>query len=330
MTTTIEQNKNQNILHIGKKLRRRLSEWMTRSEDQVIEAFSSLKDAKLEGKGDQRFVFIPGTRDDRILLVAHADTVFDEPAKLKYSHGVFSSAKENIGIGADDRAGCAMLWELRNSGHSLLLTNGEESGCIGARFLNNNEEWDKIINAHRFAIEMDRMNDSDMAFYHVGSNKFKDWCEDQFKGYKRVHGSHTDICILCNPMCGMNISVGYYNQHWANEHLKEQEWMRTLEMMYKVLKQKNLPRFEQDPKPVWTPSTTTYIPPTRHTREYNSFDDYAVATLNRTVQQHQLKPSISHMSDDIIVCIHDNCHMIMDITEYRRNHKRCTKCNKEF
>ena len=55
-----------------------------------------------------------------------SDVVFED--------GVYSSGDDLCGIGADDRAGCAMLWLLRDSGHSLLILDGEEHGQVGAAF----------------------------------------------------------------------------------------------------------------------------------------------------------------------------------------------------
>ena len=75
------------------------------------------------GEGDTRFLYIPGTRPDRVLLLAHADTVWDAkpgyPAPVRYVDGVYSSQNPELGIGGDDRAGCAILgnfalWAIRS------------------------------------------------------------------------------------------------------------------------------------------------------------------------------------------------------------------------
>jgi hypothetical protein len=59
---------------------------------------------------------------------------------LLLSNGVFQSANRIRGIGADDRAGCAILWLLKDLGHSLLITDGEEKGGIGSKWLMNDTE----------------------------------------------------------------------------------------------------------------------------------------------------------------------------------------------
>ena len=108
----------------------------------VMKLFESLPGAIAHYDGGKRnFVYVPGTRKDRVLLVAHADTVWHkeygnpQDAKVTYENGVYASTDPNCGIGADDRAGCAMLWALRDCGHSLLVVDGEEKGKHGAKYL---------------------------------------------------------------------------------------------------------------------------------------------------------------------------------------------------
>src|SRR5436309_8786954 len=114
----------------------RLKQWLEIDVQEVFTRFMPLArgGGMARGEGDTRFLYIPGTRPDRVLLLAHADTVWDAkpgyPAPVQYADGVYSSQNPDLGIGGDDRAGCAILWELRALGHSLLLTSGEEKGCI--------------------------------------------------------------------------------------------------------------------------------------------------------------------------------------------------------
>ena len=108
------------------------------SPEKVFDEFKKLDNALYfpEINGDDDFVYIPGYRDDRVVLVAHADTVFYKMGKHRIilENGIYKSAEQNeeIGIGADDRAGVAILYLLKDSGHSLLVLNGEEIGSIGA------------------------------------------------------------------------------------------------------------------------------------------------------------------------------------------------------
>ena len=109
--------------------------------DEIFQMFSAMPGAiaKQGKKPLERYVYVPGTRAKRVLLVAHADTVWDRSygkaseTTVVFQDGVFSGTNPACGIGADDRAGCAMLWALRDSGHSLLLVDGEEHGKHGAQ-----------------------------------------------------------------------------------------------------------------------------------------------------------------------------------------------------
>ncbi len=99
-------------------------------------------------------VYVPGWRDDRALLVAHTDTVFSKPIKVQWSAHVAHSKRKSVGIGADDRAGCAALWLLRQSGHSLLLCPSEESGCLGSSYIA--KHYDEKLSGHTHALQFDR------------------------------------------------------------------------------------------------------------------------------------------------------------------------------
>jgi hypothetical protein len=127
-----------------------------------------------------------------------------------------------------------MAWELRESGHSILLTSGEELGCIGSVALASCKEIDDINATHSFMVELDRRGHSDIVFYDVGSKQFIEFCEKS-TGYVEAQGTHTDICELCTTVCGVNFSVGYMNEHQPSEILRLDWWRRTLETVGKLL-----------------------------------------------------------------------------------------------
>ena len=112
------------------------------SADQVLQEFATLENAQFfpEINCSDSFVYIPGSRKDRVLLVAHADTFFHDfhgPHEIILDGDIYRSMEDSVGIGADDRAGCAILYLLKDSGHSLLITNGEEIGCKAAHSIKN-------------------------------------------------------------------------------------------------------------------------------------------------------------------------------------------------
>ncbi|MBR4664053.1 MAG: hypothetical protein IKO93_09280, partial [Lentisphaeria bacterium] len=85
--------------------------------DAVFERFAALpgavRDTCAPGEG---FVYLPGSRENAVLLVAHADTVGRETLEVDLEEDE-KTIRNRYGIlGADDRAGCAMLWLLRDMG----------------------------------------------------------------------------------------------------------------------------------------------------------------------------------------------------------------------
>lgn len=89
------------------------------SSEEIFKLFSREKGIDVHREGDKRgFAYFRGNRKDRVLLVAHADTVWDKkymPDKdyrqpVRLTNGFYEGENPECGIGADDRAGCAMLY----------------------------------------------------------------------------------------------------------------------------------------------------------------------------------------------------------------------------
>lgn len=303
-----------------------LMEWMSMPTQEVLNKFANLPCASKVGQALQQFVYIPGSRKNKVLLVAHSDTVFDrrkKKIKPKYRDGTYSSTVKQIGIGADDRAGIAILWKLRKSGHSLLIPNGEECGCVGTRFLMQSKNWAKEINSHQFAIEFDRRGSSDLVFYQVGSPDFLKWLEPHYPGYHKAFGSFTDICELCRDMCGLNISVGYYDQHFAVETLVKAEWQRTLDLTRKMLTCKKIPKFEiksfyNYPKSYDRPNNLSW-PDSAYSRSVSLFEKQGMPASS----------SISGMFQKtigaLLVC--PECGLMQEKIEIENNAGECVKCH---
>lgn len=242
--------------------------------DEIFKLFSSLPGSRVFGSGRKQVLYAEGSRSiksGRCLLVAHADTVWDEswpvsrhdqnsldrefPCLIE-TDGIIRSAAANRGIGADDRAGLAMLWQLKELGHSLLITDLEEHGRIGScEFRDKHPKVLAQINReHAFAIQFDRCNGRDFKCYDVGTDEFRKYiC--QITGYTEPDRySFTDISTLCAPrgnttrMCGVNLSVGYYDEHTADEYLVIREWTHTLAMARQWLSGSILPKFRRKSK----------------------------------------------------------------------------------
>lgn len=219
----------------------------------VLERFSGLEGSERRGEGSEQFVFVRGRRKERVLLVAHADTVWDNINDIGDANdhvivqkdGIIISGTPGTGTGADDRAGCAILWLMKDLGHSLLITNGEESGGLGSNWLMdyNEDIADEINNSHQFAVQFDRRNASDYKCYTVGTQSFCSYIEME-TGYSEPDPyRYTDIVALCRRITGVNLSIGYYDEHTQNERLVIGEWLHTLEICRKWLSKSDLPLF---------------------------------------------------------------------------------------
>lgn len=154
------------------------------------------------------------------------------------------------GLGADDRVGIAMIWMMRKSGHSILITDGEERGGIGAKAAGR--ELAEEIGQHQFAIEIDRNFDQEMVFYQVATQAFKEYMVEQTGGFHIGIGSYTDIADVCEAggICGVNLAAGYWNQHTSSEMFSYDAWLRTYNVVRAMLYDREHPRF---PLPKYEP-----------------------------------------------------------------------------
>lgn len=226
------------------------------STDEVFKKFSEDTDGHLYMIDGHKFYFKPGTREDRILLIAHADTVWDNRYKkfpidytnedINYKREMIeteniycNNPKFNTGIGADDRAGCAMAWLLKDSGNSVLITDEEEVGGLTARAIMTSPELRDIINSHNFMLQFDMNGSKWFKCYGAGSEEFKQMMEEKTGYDMRPNFSYTDISFLGKTICGANISIGYYNEHTPDECLNKQDWLEAYKTIERVVNGKH-------------------------------------------------------------------------------------------
>lgn len=224
------------------------------SGDEIFDRFAALPGA-VAGKGAeplQRYVYIPGARKDRVVLVAHIDTVWDrsynnpfsEPRGVIFEDGIFKSNCPQCGIGADDRAGCAMLWQLKSCGHSILIVDGEERGKHGANNLRkSNHKLFRELNRHRYMIEFDWKGTNCCLYNQVDNTKrFKKYITEKLGFIDSKAKGGTDLGVLCLQACGVNLGVGYSGWHTNNEQLVLSDWENTLDKVRAFL-EKPQPKF---------------------------------------------------------------------------------------
>ena len=217
----------------------------------VLAHFVALPNAQFHDfGGEERFVYIPATRENAVLLVAHADTVetTDYPTELLEDNDIIRNADPEQILGADDRAGCAMVSILgKMLGHGMLITDGEENGQVGARALVAQCEAiaDELQSQYQFMVEFDRRESRNFKCYDVGTDAFRAYLSTK-TGYRddgRI--AYTDICTLARDICGVNLATGFYNEHSTDEYLSKSDWFETLELAIKWLGEDDLPRFQR-------------------------------------------------------------------------------------
>ena len=179
-----------------------------------------------------------------IALVAHLDTVWeDAPPQFI----LFDSFKNVMwapdGLGADDRAGCLAILEILKYGlrPHVILTTDEEVGGLGANALAAKPCPFRDL---RYMIELDRRGKNDCVFYDCESKPFMEYVETF--GFKTAIGSFSDISMLCGSwqVCGVNLSIGYYNEHTHKEVLFLNSMYNTIARVIKMLSVKNIPKYK--------------------------------------------------------------------------------------
>ena len=215
--------------------------------------------------------YIIAKGDIPIGLVAHLDTVFLSPPV-----NIFFDREKQVlwspeGLGADDRAGIYLITRFVRDGlrPHIILTTDEESGCFGADALTKAYPHHPFKSL-KYLIQLDRRGADDCVFYDCNNPKFEVYVE-KF-GFKTNFGSFSDISAICPEwgIAGVNLSVGYINEHSKEEILCARLMMTTYERVSNMLKEKDIPYFK-------------YIP------TYNPYGFSWSSTINDVKSKYQVK-----------------------------------------
>ena len=181
----------------------------------------------------EKYVIAIGTIP--IALVAHMDTVFK-----KLPEDIYYDKKKNVmwspnGLGADDRAGVYAIVNIVKDGYrpTIILTTDEECGGLGASALANEIKTAPI--ELKYVIELDRQGVNDRVFYYCENGDFQKYVESF--GFKTEYGTYTDICEICPTwgVAGVNLSIGYKNEHSCSEILHIGNMFETIKKVKKML-----------------------------------------------------------------------------------------------
>ena len=197
-------------------------------------AEKELKNNGYEVINEDGFLYAKGTYP--VLLVAHMDTVHKQKIKTLVFKGKGNIVSSPQGIGGDDRCGIYMILNIIQKYHcSVLFTEDEEQGGIGAgKFCITDYVKNLEVN---YMIELDRMNANDAVFYQNGNKEFQEWICDETIGFKKDHGSYTDICdiMAVSGIAGVNLSCGYYKQHTLDEYVNIEEMENNIKRVFQLI-----------------------------------------------------------------------------------------------
>ena len=170
-----------------------------------------------------------------VALVAHLDTVFKSPPSEIYYDRVKNIMLSPSGLGADDRAGVYAIIQLVRAGFrpTVIFTTDEEMGGLGAEcFI---KTFRKAPTELKYIIELDRRGSDDCVFYSCDNEEFSNYIESF--GFITNYGSFSDISVICPAwkIAGVNLSIGYNNEHSTGETLHVGKMYNTIAKVKKML-----------------------------------------------------------------------------------------------
>lgn len=206
----------------------------------TLEEYLKQLDYKIISK--DKYIYAIG--DIPIALVAHMDTVFKNlPENVYYDEkqGVLWSPE---GLGADDRAGIFAILKILQSGlrPTVIFCDEEEVGGRGASALA--ADFPRPPSELNYIIELDRRGTSDCVFYDCYNLEFIKYVE-KF-GFIENFGSFSDISMFCPvwKIAGVNLSIGYEDEHMVIETLHTAPLLSTIQKVKKMLSEDFIPSFE--------------------------------------------------------------------------------------
>lgn len=179
--------------------------------------------------------FIVAFGDIPIALCAHMDTVFDCPPTEIFWDKEQQVILGSCGLGADDRAGIYAIINILSAGYrpTIILTTDEELGNVGAQVMT------KLITKApielKYIIQLDRKGEKDCVFYDCWNEEFMDYVINF--GFDINFGSFSDISSICPVwgIAGVNLSIGYKDEHTFQERLYVNHMMETIEKVKNML-----------------------------------------------------------------------------------------------
>ena len=229
-----------------------LEDFLRPSQKQLFKRLcKKFKGNSLLSKGN--FILVRGQAP--VLLVAHLDTVHEQPVR-----DICKNADGNIimspqGIGGDDRCGCYALVKIYQSAQVkpwLLFCCDEEVGGLGAKnfcLAHKQHQLPHELDNLKFIIELDRKGSHDAVFYRCANPDFETYITG--KGFKTAQGSFSDISLIAPEfgIAAVNLSSGYHHAHSRHEHINRAELEHTIDKVLSIIPdsiRNDIPKFEYE------------------------------------------------------------------------------------
>ena len=246
--------------------------------------------------------FIYAVGNIPIALVAHMDTVFKTPPE-----DIYYDKEKNVmwspdGLGADDRAGIFCILKILQAGlkPTVIFTTDEEIGAVGAEAFV--KLFPKPASQINYVIQLDRRGANDCVFYDCDNEQFVTYVESF--GFAENWGSFSDISVICPiwEIAGVNLSVGYMNEHSVAETLNTTQMLQTISKVKKMLQAENIPSFEYIPMVYQTKYGKMYSPYAFDWGDWG--DNYKCEKCGKQFTEYEVLPVISHKEpyDTVYYC----------------------------
>ena len=227
-----------------------LEDFLRPSQKQLFKRLAKkFKRNALLSKGN--FILVHGQAP--VMLVAHIDTVHEEPVRdicLSSDGDIIMSPQ---GIGGDDRCGVFALvkvYRLSKIKPWLLFCCDEEIGGLGAKkfcLAHLQHQLPKEIDDLKFLIELDRKGSNDAVYYRCDNPDFEAYISG--KGFQYAQGSFSDISLIAPELviAAVNLSCGYYYAHTLHEYINRSQLNAVIHKVVDIVadaSRDNLPRFD--------------------------------------------------------------------------------------
>lgn len=178
------------------------------------------------------YIYAEGTIP--VAVVAHLDTVYPSSPKNIFYDKVKNVIWSPEGLGTDDRAGVYGIIKLLKMGYRphIILTTDEEKGGLGAQMVAI--DYPEAPAKFKYIVELDRQGAQDCVFYECDNPSFEEYVESF--GFVTNLGTFSDISVICPNwgIAGVNLSIGYVNEHSFAEHFYVSHFFATIDKVCKM------------------------------------------------------------------------------------------------